>query len=198
MENFKMITTFFTRWKWPNYRDMAGRYLMPHKYYLALHFWCDGFGSWWHSQLVFFSIEVFLLITIGPMPSYVGLYQETLVWKIERRNDCWVNPGFWPGKFMTAKGIPQIYPGWGCPGQRGPKSFFPPNNEMEYSMKIGGKLLFGQNKRCTTGPMTLYVGLYQDRAWYDWPTNYSPKTTRVGLFNSYLGFCRCLTSLTYS
>jgi hypothetical protein len=26
--------------KWPNYQDMAGRYLMPHKYHLALHFWC--------------------------------------------------------------------------------------------------------------------------------------------------------------
>ncbi len=26
--------------KWPNYRDMAGRYLMPHNYHLALHFWC--------------------------------------------------------------------------------------------------------------------------------------------------------------
>ncbi len=26
--------------KWPNYRDMAGRYLMPHKYHLVWHFWC--------------------------------------------------------------------------------------------------------------------------------------------------------------
>ncbi len=25
---------------WSNYRDMAGQYLMPHNYHLALHFWC--------------------------------------------------------------------------------------------------------------------------------------------------------------
>ncbi len=25
--------------KWPNYRDIAGRYLIPHNYHLALHFW---------------------------------------------------------------------------------------------------------------------------------------------------------------
>ncbi len=46
--------------------------------------------------------------------------------------------------------------------------------------------------------MTLYVGLYQDRAWYDQPTNYSPKITQMGLFNFYVGFYRCLTALTYS
>ncbi len=39
MEDFKMITTSFTRWKWPNYQDMAGQYLMPHNYHLVLHFW---------------------------------------------------------------------------------------------------------------------------------------------------------------
>ncbi len=27
--------------KWPNYRDMAGQYLMPQKYHLVLHFWCS-------------------------------------------------------------------------------------------------------------------------------------------------------------
>jgi hypothetical protein len=29
-------------------------------------------------------------------------------------------------------------------------------------MKIGGKILFGQKFWGTTGPMTLYVGLYQE------------------------------------
>ena len=31
---------FYKRKKWPNYRDMAGWYLMPHNNHLALHFWC--------------------------------------------------------------------------------------------------------------------------------------------------------------
>jgi hypothetical protein len=53
---------------------------------------------------------------------------------------------------MTAEGFPHIYPGWGCPSQRGPKSFFPPNKGMEYSMKIGGKLFFRQNFWATTTP----------------------------------------------
>jgi hypothetical protein len=72
------------------------------------------------------------------MTSYVDLYQEILVGKMCRWNNCWVNPDFQRGKPMTAEGFPHIYPGWGCTGQRGPKSFFPPNNWMEYRMKIGG------------------------------------------------------------
>ncbi len=40
MEDFKMTTTSSTNEKLPNYQDMAGRFLMPHKYYLVLHFWC--------------------------------------------------------------------------------------------------------------------------------------------------------------
>jgi hypothetical protein len=83
-----------------------------------------------------------ILAATGPMTLYVGLYQETLVGKIDRRNHWWVNPGFRPGKPMTAEGFPYIYLGWGCPGQRGPKSFFPSNNGMEYSMKIGVKQIF--------------------------------------------------------
>ncbi len=52
--------------KWPNYQDMAGRYLMPHKYHLALHFWWGTvlrvvavvedkdeilFEPWWEQKL---------------------------------------------------------------------------------------------------------------------------------------------------
>jgi hypothetical protein len=35
-----------------------------------------------------------LYIMGGPMTLYVGLYQEILVGKIDRRNVCWVKPGF--------------------------------------------------------------------------------------------------------
>jgi hypothetical protein len=43
----KVIIWKILRWKqhlsqdekWPNYWDMVGQYLMPHKYHLALHFW---------------------------------------------------------------------------------------------------------------------------------------------------------------
>ncbi len=38
---------FFKMKKWPNYRDMAGQYLMPHNHHLILHFWCP---LWSHSQ----------------------------------------------------------------------------------------------------------------------------------------------------
>ncbi len=42
-----MIISTISRWwydlevdeKWPNYQDMAGRYLMSHKYHLVLYFW---------------------------------------------------------------------------------------------------------------------------------------------------------------
>ncbi len=39
----------------------------------------------------------------GPVTSYVGLYQETLVGKIDRRNPFCVNPGYWPEKSLTAR-----------------------------------------------------------------------------------------------
>ncbi len=45
MEDFKMKQTSLQDEKWPNYQDMAGQYLMPHNYHLALHFWCPSL--WW-------------------------------------------------------------------------------------------------------------------------------------------------------
>ncbi len=52
------------------------------------------------------------------------------------------------------------------------------------------------------GPMTLYVGLNQEtlvgKVGCQNPYRVNPGLTRVGLFNSYIGFYRCLTALTYS
>jgi hypothetical protein len=52
------------------------------------------------------------------------------------------------------------------------------------------------------GPITLYVGLHQEtlvgKIGRRNPCWVNPGSTRVGLFNSYVGFYRCLTALTYS
>ncbi len=42
INNFKMMIWFEVDEKWPNYRDMAGWYLMSHKYHLVLYFWWGG------------------------------------------------------------------------------------------------------------------------------------------------------------
>jgi hypothetical protein len=78
----------------------------------------------------------------------------------------------------------------------GQKSFFPPNNGVEYRMKIernGGKLRkLGGGKQ----DLDIVCRFVLGEAWYDQPTDYSPKTTQVGQFNSYVGFFRCLTAMT--
>jgi hypothetical protein len=38
MEDLKIVQNLSQNEKQPNYQDMAGGYLMPHNYHLALHF----------------------------------------------------------------------------------------------------------------------------------------------------------------
>ena len=103
-------------------------------------------------RIEIFDIDDNNRVMTGPMTLHVGLYQETLVGKSTAGTIVGSTLFFDREKPITAKGFPHIYPGWECPGQKGPKSFFPPNDGLVYSMKIGGKLFFCQKFWGTTTP----------------------------------------------
>ncbi len=72
---WKMILVYLGRWsygrflrwwqhllqdeKGPNYPDMAGRYLMPHNYHLALHFWWNSY-TMYKCDLLNLSIDFYV------------------------------------------------------------------------------------------------------------------------------------------
>ncbi len=64
----------------------------------------------------------------GPMTSYVGLYQETLVGKIDHPPPLLGQPWYLTRKTHHHHRLSPYYPGWRFPGQRGQKPFFPPNS----------------------------------------------------------------------
>ncbi len=103
-----------------------------------------------------------LNIAIGPVILYVGLYQGTLVGKVDRHPLLLGQPWYLTRKTHDQHRLSPYYPGWGFSCQKGQKPFFLPNIGMEYRMKIeqnGGKL------QKLGGHMTLtsYVGLYQEK-----------------------------------
>ncbi len=57
----------------------------------------------------------------GPMTSYVGLYQETLVGKIYHHPPLLGQPWYSTRKTYDHHRLSPYYPGWGFPGQRGQK-----------------------------------------------------------------------------
>ncbi len=101
-------------------------------------------------------------VATGPVTSYVGLYQENLVGKIDQHPPSLGQPWYSTRKTHDHHRLSPYYLGWGFPGQRGQNPFFPPNIGMEYRMKIEQN---GRKLQKLGGHMTLtsHVGLYQEK-----------------------------------